>query len=208
LHQRQSIATINGIESLPRNFAVLTFADSHFDPTQYGSAFAELLQCDRFRSLDEGTPDASSHDELAALTLSSAFTNVHVADEEMAHCCISGIWLLYDFLDDSHTISQSIATTTGSYWHGIMHRREGDFSNSKYWFRKVGDHPIFEQLTKLITPLNARALLGSDNWDPFAFVDACQASTNSAGTDADLCRQLQQREWEILFDYCYAAAVK
>ncbi|SVE48716.1 uncharacterized protein METZ01_LOCUS501570, partial [marine metagenome] len=53
----------------------------------------------------------------------------------------SALWLYVDDLDRSHTCSQSIDDTTGSYWHGIMHRREGDFSNSHYWFRKVGNHP-------------------------------------------------------------------
>jgi hypothetical protein len=49
--------------------------------------------------------------------------------------CMSGLWLLAGDLDRSHTISQGIGSAEGSFWHGIMHRREGDFSNSKYWFR-------------------------------------------------------------------------
>lgn len=46
----------------------------------------------------------------------------------------------------SHTVSQGIEGTTGSYWHGIMHRREGDFSNSHYWFNKVGGHPVIDEV--------------------------------------------------------------
>ena len=55
----------------------------------------------------------------------------------MAACCLAGVWLLHDYLDESHTISQRIDTPSGSFWHGIMHRREGDFSNAKYWFRPL-----------------------------------------------------------------------
>src|SRR4051812_4745927 len=45
----------------------------------------------------------------------------------------AGLWLYVDDLDRSHTVSQSITDATGSFWHGIMHRREGDFANSHYW---------------------------------------------------------------------------
>src|SRR5690606_38969416 len=45
----------------------------------------------------------------------------------------AGLWLYIDELDRSHVVSQTIDDATGSYWHGIMHRREGDFGNSHYW---------------------------------------------------------------------------
>ena len=60
--------------------------------------------------------------------------------------CIAGLWLLWDYLDESHHVSQSLETPEGSYWHGIMHWREPDYGNSKYWFRRVGQHAIFPQL--------------------------------------------------------------
>lgn len=50
---------------------------------------------------------------------------------------LSGLWLLAGELDRSHTLSQSIETATGAYWHGMMHRREENFWNSKYWLRFV-----------------------------------------------------------------------
>ena len=73
----------------------------------------------------------------------------------MAACCIAGVWLLHDFLDESHTISQGIDTPSGSFWHAIMHRREGDFSNAKYWFRRVGQHPVFDALGQRAAELAA-----------------------------------------------------
>jgi hypothetical protein len=54
---------------------------------------------------------------------------------------LSALWLWHDYLDESHIISQKIDTPTGSFWHAIMHRREGDFSNSKYWYARCADHP-------------------------------------------------------------------
>lgn len=116
----------------------------------------------------------------------------------MAACCISGVWLLHDFLDESHSLSQKIDTTSGSYWHGIMHRREGDFSNAKYWFRHVGRHLVFELLADN---------LQSTSFDPFAFVDECQAAVRGKSNAPAPCLDIQQLEWELLFDYCYRAAI-
>jgi len=159
----------------------------------YGPVFGELLQIDRLRALDEGSPDEANRGRLQSLSVDKAFAHAKVVDTDNARCCLSAMWLLYDFLDDSHTLSQGIETVEGSFWHGIMHRREGDFSNAKYWFRKVGSHPVYE-------------LLAAD-FDPFDFVDACQSALHNGGAEADRCRQLQQQEWELLFDYCYRQAL-
>src|SRR5438874_740571 len=75
-----------------------------------------------------------------------AFPPSAVRDQDMAAACLAGLWLYHDFLDEAHRISQELDTTTGSYWHGLVHRREPDFSNAKYWFRRVGDHAIFPAL--------------------------------------------------------------
>lgn len=135
--------------------------------------------------------------ELERLLVKSAFAHVDggVVDRGMAECCLAGVWLLHDFLDESHRISQGIDTASGGFWHGIMHRREGDFSNAKYWFRRVGPHPVIELLAQR---------LGA--WDPFVFVDECQAATRT-GNNREQCLDRQQLEWEMLFDYCYQAAI-
>jgi hypothetical protein len=51
----------------------------------------------------------------------------------------AGLWLYVDELDRSHAISQNLHSSLGAAWHGVMHRREGDFANAKYWFRRAGD---------------------------------------------------------------------
>src|SRR4029079_6033740 len=102
--------------------------------------FSALISGDRCRALDAGTPDRAMRGKLEAATLDVAFAHAKVADRDMPRACLAGLWLVYDFLDESHRISQDIDTSTGSFWHGVMHRREGDFSNGKYWFRRVGSH--------------------------------------------------------------------
>lgn len=165
-----------------------------FNPADYGVAFAAAMPPDRRRPLDEGRPNLDLRGVLEGLDLQTAFAGHSIADPKLAQSCLSGVWLLNDFLDESHTISQSIPTSEGSFWHGIMHRREGDFSNAKYWFRRVGDHPVYEQLAERF-----------GEWDPFAFVDNCQSALRG-GADAEECLDKQQAEWEFLFEWCYRGA--
>jgi hypothetical protein len=151
---------------------------------------------------------------LEALRVDAAFAPHSVKDADMAAACLAGLWLLLNYLDQSHNLSQNIATPTGSYWHGLMHRREPDYANAAYWFRRVGRHPIFpavkEGAGNLFTqdpqPV-ARALVDAREWDPFAFLDLCQSALGTGSSVEKLCREIQQREWEILFDYCYRAAI-
>lgn len=93
---------------------------------------------------------------------------------------VAAIWLYVDDLDHSHRVSQGIEGPTGAAWHAIMHRREGDFWNSKYWWRRVGPHPAIEG-------------------DPEAFVDAVEAD---GGTDDPELVARQRAEWARLFAWC------
>ncbi len=186
-----------------------------FNPNLYDPLFAELLQEERLNSLGPGTPNTKIRPALAALTIEKALAPNQIIDTGMARACFAGIWLYHDFLEESHQISQSIATTTGSYWHGIMHRREPDFSNSKYWFHRVGEHPIFASLQEAAAELAAaniahestEFLRQQKKWDPFAFIDHCEACVNRRSPAEMLCRQIQLGEWKLLFDYCYHQAV-
>lgn len=167
-----------------------------FDPTDYPAPLAELVSGDRRRPLGEGTPQTDAGAALRELDVAAAFAGLQVVDKAMAQCCLSGVWLLHDHLDESHTLSQAISTPEGSFWHGVMHRREGDFGNAKYWFRNVGEHPVYELLAERF-----------GDWDPYDFVDRCAAAVRG-GAGRDECLDQQQAEWELLFDYCYRAAVE
>jgi hypothetical protein len=185
-----------------------------FDTTKYGPVLSLLVDCDRLRPLDSGRPRQQCRSELKQATLEAAFAHAKIADRDMAKCCLAGVWLVHDFLDESHTISQEIDTTSGSFWHGIMHRREGDFSNAKYWFRRAGSHEVLQELGPQVVEvfeLNGNRLAVrialAGRFDPFAMVDACQAALRSGGAAEAFCRQVQQLEWELLFDFCYRRAV-
>jgi len=102
----------------------------------------------------------------------------------------AGLWLYVDELDRSHQVSQGIDDSTGSFWHGIMHRREGDFSNSHYWFRRAGFHPVIEQIPE---------------YEPHEFIDAVAEGRNG---NRNALRDLQRSEWITLFSWCANIASK
>lgn len=184
-------------------------------PDAYGPVCAALLNAPEPINLGPGRPTEAMRPALEKLDPRSVAGDQPLVDREMAACCISGLWLRHGFLTESHTISQGIPTQSGSYWHGIMHRREPDYENAKYWFRRVGNHPVFVELhefarqTAAAQPALERLvyLRSADTWNPYAFIDACRAVEGGTGPDESTCRLIAEFEWQLLFDYCYRHAV-
>lgn len=123
--------------------------------------------------------------------LRRAIANAELPSDPDGVAFRAGLYQLHDFLDESHQSSQSIEGRglhhAGDYWHAIMHRREPDYGNSKYWFRHVGSHPVYAELAPLAWDLaptieferwSSRLWTGR-GWDPFAFVDLCEAAAQS-----------------------------
>jgi hypothetical protein len=187
----------------------------HSVPLQsYGPSFTELIT-DRLADLGPGSPNEAVRPKLAALKIEDAFADQRIVDRDAARVCLSAVWLWHDFLNESHAISQEINDLNGSYWHGIMHRREPDYGNAKYWFRRVPRHEIFEPLarsarvlaggSKLDEPATFLATQGS--WDAFAFVDLSEAISRGRSSCEQLAREIARLEWQMLFDHCYRSAI-
>ena len=142
-------------------------------------------------------------------SLGELFDGFAVTDSEFGNCVRSGLLLWNDALDSSHEIVQNIGTKTGNYWHAIMHRRESDYSNAKYWFGRVGKHPIYFQLLCYAQELSqteqlaeyTKILESNDEWNPAQFVDWCQAATNSEDNKKTFLEQIQLKELQLLIDF-------
>lgn len=145
-------------------------------------------------------------------------TDMTPANRSNALALQSGLLLWNENLDASHTLSQDIDNPTGSYWHGIMHRMEGDFSNAKYWFRLTGSHPVYGRLylwtvsflkdkdTDPTRPDPARSiakLAEESGWNPYLFVDLVEAASRLP-EDSETVRTLaaiQKQEILLLTEY-------
>ena len=187
-----------------------------FRASDYGSPIAEILALagDGHRLMPlVGGPCASekARDMLGRLDAAELFGGKRVVSKEFAEAARSGLFLYLSCLDEAHSIAQEIHTTTGSYWHGIMHRQEPDFSNAAYWFRRVGQHEIFPALREAAIEIagdGVPELTKKPTWDPFRFIDACEEvhRRSNAGVE-EVLREIQRAEWQLLFDCCWRRAV-
>ncbi len=122
---------------------------------------------------------------------------------------LAGLLQVHDYLDESHSVSQNMEDTAlGDHWHGIMHRREPDYSNAKYWYRRIGQSPLFPELAqhadRILTAQKSAAaeqqrqkLRTPRDWDAFAFIDFCEEQSESGDESlAEAARQIQF--WEML----------
>jgi len=115
----------------------------------------------------------------------------------------SGLLLWNDDLYSSHTISQSITNDLGSYWHGIMHRREGDFSNAKYWFAQVGNYPTFQPLYEQASKISPLIKKWGE-WKPNKFIDEVSYVVKNGLEDTPEgieLRQIEVLETSLLIQY-------
>jgi hypothetical protein len=135
-------------------------------------------------------------DEVEAKLLGSGLSG------EAAELARSAALLWHDHFDESHTVSQDISSADGSFLHGVMHRREPDYPNAKYWFRLTGLHPSFPEISKRAAVVLAGSPLenlADGGWDSFAMVDAV-AAAREGSSEYSLLQRVQRVEFEVLLE--------
>ena len=173
-------------------------------------AFRELIATPQLPALGPQRPPGTMPIDPLNRALDELFARQKISSHALP-ALRSAALLWHDHLDASHTISQGIETREGSWLHGIMHRREPDYGNAKYWFRRLGRHEAFPQLAQRVSALLDRhggrtgALVENGEWMPFAFVDECERAEQ--GSDPALTavlQQIQAAEFDVLVEHLFA----
>lgn len=123
----------------------------------------------------------------------------------------AAVLLWHDHLEAAHRVVQDLEHPDAHWVHALMHRREPDYANAKYWYRRVGAHPGYHLLATSAGPFLeqtgqadfARRLLPNGCWDPLAFVDECRLCADLAPGDPRVlqARELQRLEFDALFHH-------
>ncbi len=128
-----------------------------------------------------------------------------VADPAMVSLLRGALLYAVDALDSAHRIFQEEKSDLGSYWHGVMHRREADFDNARYWFRRAGRQPFFDKL-HLATTEHSALIARQVSWDPYLFTGECEQARFGAVEKVAELAKIQRSEFDVIFDYCWRRA--
>ena len=120
-------------------------------------------------------------------------------------------YLHHDHTDAAHDLVQDMADPDGALVHGILHRREPDFWNAKYWFRQTENHPVYQKIAARIQSLSSdpqtRAIVHRltlpGTLDPHALVDEVERVERRPVSDPDVhfLRHVQLAETECLVEH-------
>jgi hypothetical protein len=136
--------------------------------------------------------DAGSFERIVVRDLSNESHKSKITQAKAASSCeqhpvkrrlLQGL-ILYalDDIHAAHSIFQDEDGFFGSYGHGMMHRREGDFWNANYWFRRAG---------------NPRNISFPNGLTPAEITARCEAAQQRAGVE-DQALALLHQEWVLL----------
>jgi hypothetical protein len=139
------------------------------------------------------------------------FGNEELSAQQMQNLR-AGLLVWNDDIHSAHDIVQNVHNSTGSYWHAIIHRREGDPSNANYWWARTGAHPAFEPLFQAAQSTLAKEsdreatafgqqLQDAGQWLPRDFVQLCE-QTRRGKINSDWLQRLQVVEFQTLLNWC------
>lgn len=156
------------------------------------------FQIENLAALDDSTRKSRLDQNQIDQIYSEKITELDISNS--AKQFIKALLLLWnDHLDLSHDIVQDFGHPEASYIHGMMHRREGDYGNAKYWFRRA--YPLTNQTQfedETLSQIKSLSIDWQGDWDPGKFVDLCQSSKNKHATDLT---KIQLAEFKAMLKY-------
>jgi len=161
-------------------------------PAALSAAVAEWPLLQRLRT-PGGAPSEALQQRVQALCVAIFNPSVPLVNRAALSLFKGGLWYALDALDAAHAIFQDDPSPEGSYWHGMLHRREGDFPNAKYWLHRAGRIPALEAIP---------------DFDPLRFVSLCQRADREPLKDPSELLALQRLEWEHLLTAAYEKAAR
>lgn len=183
---------------MPRSYILVLL---QFQPEIYGSLVAKILSLGNAgngaRPM-ELFPQRCSDENVRVMLLKANSVDLFRGARD-PDAALSGLFLYFSCLKESHDLLHSFNSMDGAYWHAIMHRMEGDGGNARYWFHRVPGHPVYAQLQRHAAQLGYE---NSGRWDSFAFASFCEAAPGTA--NEGLAKNVQLAEWQLLFEYCAA----
>lgn len=130
------------------------------------------------------------------------------------------LWLRIGVIDIPHNIVQNGTTPLASYLHGVVHRMEADYWNSKYWFRQVRDSPLLQSLSNsverrlkeesLLSMANSLKIVQGNVFFPGEFVSACEEHCQQSQPDSESVVAIERIgwvEWDSLWEIIYRSTV-
>jgi hypothetical protein len=122
------------------------------------------------------------------------------------------LWIRVGIIEPAHEIVQNGSTPMAIYLHGVVHRLEADYWNSKYWFRQVKDDRLLQSLSNAIVEkvaadglsdiaTNLKVIFGT-TYSPVEFVSAHERLTRLADqvpSHAAAMERIAWIEWESLW---------
>ncbi len=131
---------------------------------------------------EEAGVDGEARRSLASIKLEQVGLPAHKAGTGEWALFRAGLLYAVNALDDAHAVFQEAHSREGSYWHGMLHRREGDFPNALYWVGRAGRISAISEVA---------------GFSPSDFIEDCAAAFRRGEEPAHL-RELQMREWEAM----------
>lgn len=142
---------------------------------------------------------AASNDELAGGRL--------IADPNMLSLVRAGLVYACDSLHESHMIVQGISGDEAAYWHGMIHRREGDFDNARHWFRRTGALAVYDEIHRKASSV-ASIVAAQSNWDPYLFTGLCEQEKYGEHELLATCLKLQAIEFQAMLGDAWRKSFK